>query len=504
MTLRYILVILSIGCSGFLNAQYYRVFFSDKGENIGADFYQTPVPVRYIDEVKLHCDSVWMISNWLNYALIESEKDISTLQQLPFVDHVEKIHSTQSVSLQLNEYSWLEKDSLDPVELDEHRQWQLDTLGYSFFRGKNIRGKGIVVAIIDAGFTKADESNAFKEIFATNRVLKTWDFLDNDTNVYHGSTHGTSVWGCIAGTLDGKSTGLATEASFILLRSEDQQTETMADEDRWIQAIEKAYEWGADIDNSSVGFTDVLHSRDQVNGQSLISQAAEIATQKGMLVVVAGGNELVTIWRTLAIPADAEGVIAVGAIDRHGYQTYFSSVGPTADGRAKPDVVAPGTCAIVKGNDLVLGNGTSFAAPLVTGYLACMMELKGKKNFIKDSLKYYGGLYPYFDYVFGYGVPGIVARDSSLGYSYGLNKELRNFHIAGSEVAAQDEVCFNIRLKIVGEDGKIKFSRYYKKITGGKLKVPIGAKQPFNYTKYYDEQPTDKWCIWWDGQYFEF
>ena len=144
--------------------------------------------------------------------------------------------------------------------------------------------------------------------------------------------------------MDSKPTGLATGASFILLRSEDQKTETMADEDRWIQAIEKAYEWGADIVNSSVGFTNILHTRDQLNGQTLISKAAQIATDKGMMVVVSAGNEWITLWKTLSVPADAEGVVAVGGIDKQVNHSYFSSVGPTADGRTKPDVVAPGTC----------------------------------------------------------------------------------------------------------------------------------------------------------------
>ena len=505
--MRYILVILCLSLTGIANAQLYRVFFSDKSGDIKTgDLYDIPVQADYINSIRMHCDSVWMTSNWLNYALIEYKEYPVDLLQYSFVKKIEEVIPLQSASLALNEESACshDRDSIDPTSMDEHRQWQIDTLGYQYFKDQKINGSEIVIAIIDAGFTYANESSAFKDIFTSNRVLKTYDFIDNDTNVFHGATHGTSVWSCIAGNLNDKPTGLAGGASFILLRSEDQKTETMADEDRWIQAIEKAYEWGADIVNSSVGFTNVLHSRDQLNGQTLISQAADIAAKKGMLVVVSAGNEWITLWKTLSVPADADGVIAVGGIDMEGNHSYFSSVGPTADGRAKPDVVAPGTCVIVKGNDFVLGNGTSFATPLVTGYLACMLELKGKKNFTKDSLKYYAGLFPYFDYVFGFGVPNVISRDSSPCDFYGLDKETKTLY---HQYAPNEEEIFffDVFLKIVDSTGVIKFSKKFTKLKRGIFKIKTTTKKIlFNYHYYYDPQPSDRWCIWWNGCYSEF
>lgn len=470
----------------------YRVFYNDEGEKAEGDVSENPVSTSYIRTIALHCDSVWMTSNWLRYSLIQSKKFPSELLQFAFVNRVEKVEPTQSISLQENE-----KDSLDPEAMNEHRLWQLDTLGYTYFKGNNMDGSGIVIAIIDAGFTLANESKAFKDIFSSGRVLRTWDFIDNDTTVFDGSSHGTGVWSCIAGNMDGKPTGLATGASFILLRSEDQKTETMADEDRWIQAIEKAYEWGADIVNSSVGFTNVLHSRKEVNGQTLISKAAQMATEKGMLVVVSAGNEWVTAWKTLSIPADAEGVVTVGGIDKEGNHSYFSSVGPTADGRSKPDVVAPGTCVVVKGNEFILGNGTSYAAPLVTGYLACMLQLKGKNNFTKDSLKFYGGLYPYFDHVFGYGVPN--GRNTPLvitgaGYTFEVDKlrsTVKCYPFYGNDAAIK-----NVFLKIEDENGKIKFSKKINFPKSGIYKVPLSSKATnFYYGKNYNPRSTDKWMF---------
>jgi serine protease AprX len=481
--MRRILIILCFFLTSITRAQMYRVFY-----------HEPATPFQYISIIKGHCDSVWMTSTWLNYSLVEMDGNLNELLQYSFVDRVEKVVPLRAIPLQENF-----KDSIDPAVLDEHRQWQLDTMGYKYFEENKLDGKGIVIAIIDAGFTGADESKAFKKIFDEGRVLKTWDFIDNDTTVFDGSTHGTGVWSCIAGDLDGKQTGLATGASFILLRSEDQKTETMADEDRWIMAIEKAYELGADVVNSSIGFSNVLHKRSDLNGQSLISKAAQIATEKGMVVVMSAGNEWVTAWKTISIPADAEGVISVGAIDKQGRQTYFSSVGPTADGRLKPDMVAPGVCVVVKGNSLVMANGTSFASPLVAGYVACMLQQKGKNNFNRDSIKVYGGLYPYFDYVFGYGVPGTKNYFSEYGTDAPcngfevdkLNSTIKRIIYCGSESTLK-----HVFVKVEDETGRVKFSKVINIPSSGIYKVPTSTKAiKFYYGKNYNPKSTDKWTI---------
>lgn len=504
-TVRYILLILSICFSASAQAQLYRVYFDDK-EDFQGDFYDAPVNDHYLQIVQKNCDSLWMSSKWFNYALIENSHYPHDLLKFDFVDHIEKVEPLQSIPLQVNE----NKDSVDPVAMDEHRQWQLDTMGFQFFNQNKINGAGITIAIIDAGFTKADESRAFQHIYANNRVLRTYDFIDNDSNVYHGSSHGTSVWSLIAGNLDGKPIGLAQKASFILLRSEDQQTETMADEDRWILAIEKAYEWGADIVNSSVGFTNLLHKRSELNGQTLISKAADIAAKKGMLVVISAGNEWVTAWRTLAVPADADGVISVGGIDKEGNHSYFSSVGPTADGRAKPEVVAPGTCVAVRGNDLFMGNGTSFSAPLVAGYLACMLEWKGKESFTKDSLKYYAGLYPYFDYLYGYGVPyapmktTVTEKDHTKCNLPDIDKKKNIISIdkIRKTIPGFTQTIF---VKIIGVNGEVKCSKRIKLVGREKYKIPVTTQKPaFNYSRYYNPQPDDRWIIWVDFCYYEY
>lgn len=487
-TLRYILFFLSFAVATVSHAQLYRIFYHHPVNNQNEKEY-----VRLCsDAIAAEVDSVWMSSNWLHYSLVESKEYPQSLFHFSFVQSIEQVIPLQSASLQVSH-----KDSVDPAIIDKHRQWQLDTMGYQFFSKNNLTGKGVVIAIIDAGFTGANDSRAFKTIFDERRVLHTWDFIDNDTTVFDGSTHGTNVWSCIAGNLDGKQTGLATGASFILLRSEDQKTETMADEDRWILAIERAYELGADVVNSSIGFTNQLHKKSEVNGQSLISKAAQLATEKGMVVVMSAGNEWQTIWKTISIPADAEGVITVGGIDKQGKQSYFSSVGPTFDGRSKPDVVAPGTCVVVKGNSLIIANGTSFASPMVAGYMACMMEQKGYFN--RDSIKIYSGLYPYFDYVFGYGVPGT----KSYFAEYRGDAPCNGFEVDKMQSTVKRIIyCGNVPvlkhvyIKIEDADGMIKFSKMVNIPASGIFKVPVASKtSKFYYGKNYSPKSTDKWTI---------
>jgi len=506
MTLRCFLIILSFWVSYSIQAQMYRVYFVDKGVNTIHN-EDTPVCNEYIAKLSNYCDSVWMSSKWLNYTLIQHANYPYEIESFSFVKYIEPVEST--TSFKLLEVNNGKKGNSKFME--EYRTWQLDTLGYSFFNRYNYTGKNVTIAIIDAGFAGANESNAFKHIYSNNKVIKTWDFIDNDSNVYHGATHGTMVWSCIAGNMDNKPTGLALDAHFILFRTEDQKTETMADEDRWVQAIEKAYELGADIVNSSVGFSNTLHKKSDLNGQSIISKAAEIASQKGMMVVVSAGNEFITAWKTLCTPADAEGVITVGGIDKNGNQSYFSSVGPTADGRFKPNVVGPGTCVVVNGNNFSLANGTSFSAPLITGYLACMMEWKGKGNFTRDSIKFYAGLFPYFDCVYGYGVPFSPMVKVDTAYKKvkcswpEINKENKTVANNSVLVAMNPKCIHTIFIKIVDVNGKIKFSKRY--VLKGNKTYKIATtknRNAFIHSKYMLPNAGDKWYVWTENCYHEY
>jgi len=194
-----------------------------------------------------------------------------------------------------------------------------------------------------------------------------------------------------------------------LLAKTERSGEYLIEEESWLAAVEWADLKGADIIHSSLGYTWQRYWTYQMDGKTtLVSKAAAMASAKGMLVVVSAGNEGELEWRIISAPADSDSVLAVGAIDpQTGLQAAFSSFGPTADKRLKPDVMAFGSCIVPTANGLTISEGTSFAAPLVSGFAACLLQHNPQltpfelRKLIRES----GHLYPYFDYSHGYGIP---------------------------------------------------------------------------------------------------
>jgi subtilisin family serine protease len=238
--------------------------------------------------------------------------------------------------------------------------------------------------------------------------VATWDFVDQDENVYHYHSHGTQVLSCIAGSIDGLDLGLATGAEFLLARTEN-NAEKFSEEENWLAAAEWADRNGADIINSSLGYTHHRYFNDQMDGNtSLVAKAAKIAAKKGILVVNSAGNEGNSAWHYVGTPADADSVLSIGGISpERGYHINFSSFGPTADKRMKPNLCAFGKVIAAKKDSVYYTQGTSFSSPLVAGFAACAWQ----KNREWDNMTLFGELersgelYPYFDYAHGFGVP---------------------------------------------------------------------------------------------------
>ena len=205
-------------------------------------------------------------------------------------------------------------------------------------------GKGIRICIIDAGFPEVDESQLFEHIRNNNRIIKTWDFKKNKPDVYRYNSHGTSVLSCIAGVYNGKKVGMATDAEFLLARTERVTYEGIAEEEDWLEAVEWADKNGADIINSSLGYTKAAHFLEDMDGNTtIISRAANLAARKGILVVNAAGNEGRSEWKYVAAPGDADSALTVGGINPWtGLHTSFSSYGPNARHHLKPNVSAFG------------------------------------------------------------------------------------------------------------------------------------------------------------------
>ena len=372
-----------------------------------------PLNPEYVNAVTLIVDSISHQSRWFNaMSVYATEQEIAEVNKLSFVSSVERME----LFCYPTEYESMGWDTIIDPSLLDIMEKQTNRMGGSFFQKSNIDGKGIRIAIFDGGFPTVDTSPAFEHIRKDGRIIKTWDFTKNREFVYSYISHGTMVMSCIGGMVNGKKIGLATGAEFLLARTEV-KSEPFSEEENWLAAVEWADKNGADIINSSLGYTYHRYFPNQMDGKtSLVARAANLAAKKGILVVNAAGNDGDNSWKIVGTPADADSVLSVGGIDpATDYHTSFSSFGPTWDKRFKPNVCAYGHVTAAGKSGLTSTQGTSFASPLVAGFAACAWQLMGKGinnmqmfNMIEKS----GDLYPYFDYAHGYGVPqaGSFAR----------------------------------------------------------------------------------------------
>lgn len=367
-----------------------------------ADESDLPVCVHHRSAILLTGAKIKMVSRWFNAAVVWAD-----IHQLNAIKSLQVVASVEKLEVQSGETA----EAVKIADEDEQELLanQVARMGSDVLEAEGLNGKGIRVAIFDVGFSGADRNPAFDHLRASNRVIKTYDFVKNRDDVYQGGSHGTSVWSCIGGKLDGKWSGLAWDAEFLLARTELASREPFSEEENWVAAAEWADQQGADIINSSLGYTSKRYFPEQMNGKkSFITRGANMAARKGILVVNAAGNEGSGSWRIIAAPADADSVLAVGGLAPCcNYRIDFSSFGPTADKRMKPNVCAQGRvyCASENGNSSA--DGTSFASPLMAGFAACMWqkhrELKCMELF--HEIEQSGHLYPYFDYAHGFGLP---------------------------------------------------------------------------------------------------
>lgn len=401
----------------------YWVFFSDKkGSTLsieefhslslerrinvglsGFDSTDFPVSRHYLEQIYGMVRRMGYSSRWLNAVAVEgSKRQMKKIAKLPFVSSVEPsqgyFHQTKS----------FEQNIPNNSEADLLRR-QLVRFNGDKFTLKGIDGKGIRIAVFDTGFPGVDTHDAFEHLRRDNRIVATYDFTRNSLYVYRSNSHGTKVLSCIAGINNDKPMGFATGADFLLAITEVSR-EPFSEEENWLAALEWADRNGAQIVNSSLGYTFHRYFPEQMDGKStFISKVASMAASKGILVVNAAGNEGSSRWSVIGSPADADSIISVGGIspDDH-LHISFASHGPTVDGRLKPNVSAYGVAVVVspKGG-YEFASGTSFASPLVAGFAACAWQLNPKASAAEmlSLIEKSGDLYPYFDYAHGYGVP---------------------------------------------------------------------------------------------------
>lgn len=370
------------------------------------DFTDLPVRQDYLNAVGAIADSTSWSTRWFNGgAFYLSGSQLAQIKQLSFVTEVIAMQQESVVCAQTVE----NKFDLGPRGGLRLAKAQTMRMGGDVFDSLGLKGKGVRVAILDAGFRGAYNAEAFEHIYKRNGVIATYDFVKKHTNVYGYHTHGSMVFSNIGGLIDTICLGLATEADFLLARTEKITSDGLRDERAWIAAMEWADKLGADIINSSLAYTTRRYFPQDMDGQkSLVSRSCTEARKKGILVVNAAGNEADNEWRTIGAPADHPDVLTVGGINPWtNLHTQFSSVGPAANHVRKPNVSAYGHVIAQGKKEIEETQGTSFASPLVAGFAACLLgaDTLLKVSELFDLIEHAGDLHPYYDYAHGFGVP---------------------------------------------------------------------------------------------------
>lgn len=395
-------------------------------QHIPIDETDLPVSSVYMDTLKKRGLEIVHASKWLNGATVRTADTalIREIAGLSFVSSVQLTKPAVTLKSAANKFADEQTETAyDPARYGTAIN-QLTQLNGQYLHNTGFRGKGIQIAVLDAGFLNANTNAAFDSLRNSGRILTTRDFVDPKADIYKQNYHGSSVLSCMGGNIPGSLIGTAPDAAFYLFRTEDAGSEFLIEEDNWVAGAELADSLGADIINSSLGynqFDDSLmnHIYADLNGnKTRITQAANMAFQKGILVFASVGNEGNKTWKRIVAPADGENVIAVGAIDKNGVRASFSSVGPAYGRAIKPNVAAMGlgTALITSSGSIGYASGTSFSSPILAGMAACLLQAKpyASAKQIKTAIELSSSQYASPDSLLGYGIPDFGKADQYL------------------------------------------------------------------------------------------
>lgn len=398
-----------------------------------------PVNPQYIETVAGFGVTILNPSKWFNSVTIYTtdQNALNDINALSFVQSVEKASSgdnNESVKPFFANESFssipetgLLKSGNEGKSYNYGQAYnQIDMLNGIALHDLGYDGEGMIIAVLDAGFLNANDMVAFDSLWNNGQILGVRDFVNpQNPDIFGSHYHGSMVLSTMGANWPGQIVGTAPKADYWLLRSEDGESETLIEELNWVSAAEFADSTGADVINSSLGYTTFDdpaqdHTYADMDGNTTpITIGADIAASKGLIVVNSAGNSGGGSWQYIGAPADGDSVFSIGAVNGSGNYASFSSTGPSYDGRVKPNVVAQGQGSTIVepwGGEVSSGNGTSFSSPITAGMVACLWQANPlKRNTeIMEAIEASSSQANNPNDLLGYGIPDYTLANSIL------------------------------------------------------------------------------------------
>ena len=448
-------------------------------QNIIIDEKDVPIEVTYYNQIKNTSGiTVKAKSKWLNAVhvqgletvITELKANFSFIEKIEFANRNIAAISRAKKTIQINNHqNKLERLNSFNYGVAEN---QIAMLKGDFLHEQGYTGSGMQIAVIDAGFPNVNSLTGFQRLRDNNQILGGYDFVNRNENFYTGSSHGTHVLSDIGGYIENEFIGTAPDASFYLFITEDAANESPLEESLWVEAAERADSLGVDVINTSLGYTtfdraDYNYTNADMDGKTtFITRGAAIGATRGMILVNSAGNSGNGSWRIIGAPADAENVFSIGAVRADRTIVGFSSRGPTADGRIKPDVMAQGAAPYVlsytSGNPGTT-NGTSFSSPILAGVIACFWQAYPNTKALEllEEIRKASDNYETPNNDYGYGIPNFetafntlkIAEEvdipiqlfpnpvnEELNFNQAIHSDIHIFSVLGEKVYIQKEV----------------------------------------------------------------
>lgn len=439
---------------GQMDQNKYLVFFTDKDNSLYSienpeEFLSTRAIERRsnqgieIDEVDLPVNATYIqaidnveevevigVSKWLNAVLIKTDNP-DVLPDLELITGVEHWEISRSFNIDIS----FKFEKITAAKSNEEYGLafnQIDMLNGIPLHEDGFKGEGMLIGVLDAGFSNIQDATVLDSLFENNRIVAMRNIVDQSSNIFQNGNHGTYVLSTMAGNSPGQYMGTAPQASYLLCTTENTSIESRVEEIYWIMGAEYADSAGVDIINTSLGYTvfdegeaDFSYA-DMDGNTTYISRASNIAASRGILMVTSAGNEGNKPWYYISAPADAESVLTVGAVNANQEVAAFSSRGPTSDGRIKPNVMAQGAGAVVTNlsDGVMTANGTSFSSPIMAGMAACLWQSipQATATQVFEAIEKSAHLFESPNDSMGFGIPDFEIARTILATIVGVEK----------------------------------------------------------------------------------